>query len=641
MSEQELYNSRIINTYIKLIKNKYSYVNIPELLAYAGMEPYQVEDQAHWFTQDQIDRFYEKARQLTANDNIAREAGRYAISLDAVGVIRPYILGLVNPAEAFLILNRMVETSFARSSKYETQLIAPNRVQITVSPYPGIEEKIFQCENRMGYFEAVGLGITHQLPKIDHSECIFSGGDVCRYEISWKDTRSGWWKKSKNQAAVIMPLMSLALFLYAPLSIAFAGLAFSIIAVMAITVYAGMLEREDLLIALNHLRSSTEELVGRIDTNYNNALLINEIGLTLSKKIDLNYVFDVIAQIVSKRVDFDRGLILLANEDKTLLRYSAGFGYIDEQIEILRSTTFHLNRPESKGPFVVAFSEQKPILVNDVEDIVPHLSLKSLAFARQLGSKSFIVCPIMYEGESFGILAVDNVKTKRPFLQSDINLLMGIAPEIGISIHNAKLIERREEQFKSTLEVLARSIDARDFLTAGHSEKVTEYAVGISRELGLSEDYCEMMRVASLLHDYGKIGISDAILKKPGKLTDEEYEEIKTHAEKTRQILLKINFQGIYREVPEIAGAHHEKVDGTGYPKGLRGEAIPLGARILAVADFFEAVTAKRHYRDSMPIDVAIQMLEEQRDIHYDSAVIDAFLQYYSKNGMQPTNTKN
>jgi HD-GYP domain-containing protein (c-di-GMP phosphodiesterase class II) len=189
--------------------------------------------------------------------------------------------------------------------------------------------------------------------------------------------------------------------------------------------------------------------------------------------------------------------------------------------------------------------------------------------------------------------------------------------------------------------VLARSIDARDFLTAGHSEKVTEYAVGISRELGLSEDYCEMMRVASLLHDYGKIGISDAILKKPGKLTDEEYEEIKTHAEKTRQILLKINFQGIYREVPEIAGAHHEKVDGTGYPKGLRGEAIPLGARILAVADFFEAVTAKRHYRDSMPIDVAIQMLEEQRDIHYDSAVIDAFFQYYSKNSKQPTNIKN
>ena len=212
---------------------------------------------------------------------------------------------------------------------------------------------------------------------------------------------------------------------------------------------------------------------------------------------------------------------------------------------------------------------------------------------------------------------------------------MGIAPAIGISIHNTRLIESREEQFKSTLEVLAKSIDARDFLTAGHSEKVTEYAVGISKELGLPDDYREMIRVASLLHDYGKIGISDAILKKPGKLTEEEYEEIKTHAEKTRQILLKINFQGIYREVPDIAGAHHEKVDGSGYPLGLKREEIPLGARIIAVADFFEAITAKRHYREPMPLDVALQMLEEKREIHYDGEVIDAFLRHISSIGAQ------
>ena len=146
-----------------------------------------------------------------------------------------------------------------------------------------------------------------------------------------------------------------------------------------------------------------------------------------------------------------------------------------------------------------------------------------------------------------------------------------------------------------------------------------------------------MIRVASLLHDYGKIGISDAILKKPGKLTDEEYEEIKTHAEKTRQILLKINFQGIYREVPDIAGAHHEKVDGSGYPNGLKGEEIPLGAKIIAVADFFEAITAKRHYREPMALDVALQMLEEKREIHYDGEVIDAFLRYFNGNGGLPS----
>src|SRR5208283_3308532 len=153
-------------------------------------------------------------------------------------------------------------------------------------------------------------------------------------------------------------------------------------------------------------------------------------------------------------------------------------------------------------------------------------------------------------------------KTKRPLVQSDINLLMGIAPEIAISIRNAMLIEVKERQFQNILQVLAASIDARDFLTAGHSEDVTKHAVNIAREMGLGKDYCEVIRVAALLHDYGKIAIQDDILKKEGRLTAEEYKEIKKHASKTREILEQINFEGIYKEVPQIAGAHHEKYNG-------------------------------------------------------------------------------
>ena len=477
MAGPELYNSKIISTYLKLIKGKYSYVDIAELLTFAGMEQYQVEDQAHWFTQEQIDRFYEKARQLTGNDNLAREAGRYSLSYDAVGVIRQHLLGLVSLSEAYMLVNKLV-MNFTRSAQYISRSVGTNKVEITVTPYAGVEERPFQCENRMGYLEAIGLCFAHQLPHVVHTECIFKGGAMCRYEISWRDIRSVFWKKARNYAAAILVPVCIASLFYMSVGSAFIGFAVSIILVLLLDMFASLLERDNLHSAFRNVRSSAEELIDRINANYNNALLINEIGLALSKKIDLNDVFNSIAEIFSKRVDYDRGLILLSDKDKTILRYSAGFGYIDEQVDMLKNTTFHLNRPESKGPFVVAFSEQKPILVNNIEDIAPHLSEKSLAFAKKLGSKSFIVCPIMYEGESFGILAVDNVNNKRSFLQSDINLLMGIAPEIGISIHNARLIESREEQFKSTLEVLAKSIDARDFLTAGHSEKVTEYAGG-------------------------------------------------------------------------------------------------------------------------------------------------------------------
>ncbi len=221
---------------------------------------------------------------------------------------------------------------------------------------------------------------------------------------------------------------------------------------------------------------------------------------------------------------------------------------------------------------------------------------------------------------------MDNVESKRPLLESDINLLMGVAPEIGISVHSALMAEERERQFRSILRTLAASIDARDNLTAGHSEKVTEYAMAICDEMALPQEHTEVIRVASLLHDYGKIGIKDSILKKSGPLTPKEREEIKTHVVKTQDILERVSFRGAFRQVPFIAGCHHERMDGSGYPKGLKGGEIPLGARIIAVADFFEAITARRHYHEPRPFSEAISMLREEAGHHLDSEVVAALL---------------
>jgi len=208
---------------------------------------------------------------------------------------------------------------------------------------------------------------------------------------------------------------------------------------------------------------------------------------------------------------------------------------------------------------------------------------------------------------------------------------MGVANQIAISIHNVRLVEARLRQFQSMLKVLVASTDARDPVTAGHSLRVTEYVQGICQELGLTPTYCEVIRVASLLHDYGKIGVEDKILKKPGKLSPEEYAEIKTHASKTRRILEEIEFEGIYRSVPEIAGSHHEKIDGTGYPLGLKGEDIPFGAKIIAVADVFEALTARRHYRDPMPVEKAFEILENKIGSRFDRRCVESLRRYYQK----------
>jgi len=626
-----LYSSRIINTCVKLIKRKYSYININELLSYAGMEAYQIEDEGHWFTQKQTDLFSERVVKLTGNKNFFREAGGYAASPEALGSIGQFILGLGSPATAYGLVQKLIPY-FVKSSTYESKKIGSDKIEITVTPKEGVNEKPYQCENRMGYWEAIALIFNYRLPKIEHPECLFKGGKICRYTISLRESNVAFFKKIRNYGALFLSATLIgSYFIHAEITLTVI-LPFSIFAVLLLTLFAGILEKKELNSAIYNLRDSTDKLLEQTNINYNNVSMINEIGLALSKQMDTDSILLNVVQILQKRLDYDRGGIFLANKDKTRLNFRRGFGYTDEQFSVLKNTDFHLDRPESKGVFVVSFRKQKPFLINDIDEIKEDLSPRSLEFAKKMGTKSFVCCPIVYEEESLGILAVDNIRTKKLLVQSDINLLMGIAPEIGISIHNAMLIDARERQFKSILQVLASSIDARDPLTAGHSEKVTEYAVGICNELGMSRDYCEMIRVASLLHDYGKIGIKDDILKKEGKLNTEEREEIQKHVEKTNDILKKVNFEGIYKEVPEIAGSHHEKIDGSGYPKGLRGEEIPLGARIIAVADFFEAITSKRHYRDAMPLDIAFEFLKEHSGKQFDSEVVEAFIRYYNLN---------
>jgi len=632
MNDKPLYNSRIIDTYIKFIKRHYSYVNIGDLLDYAKMKAYEVADQGHWFTQEQIDLFYEKLVKITGNEKIAREAGRYAASPDALGVMRQYALGLVGPSSAFALL-KQATANFVKSSTYESRKLASDKVEITVTPKEGIEEKLFQCENRIGFFEAIVMMFNYKLHNIQHTECIFKGGKVCRYVIEWENTASAVWKKIRNTviALTIIAYLVLFIFLQDYLSITFLAISASI--VLLISIISENREKRDLNVAIDNVRNSTNELLDQITVNYNNTIVTNEIGQAISRQTNIDDIISNVIQILEKRLDYDRGLILLANHEKTRLVFRSGFGYTEEQSATLHKTLFHLDRPESKGVFVISFRGQKPFLINDFNDIESNLSQHSLAFAKKMGTQSFICCPIICDEESIGILAVDNVRSKKPLIQSDMSLLMGIAHVIGISIRNADLLEARVTQFKSMLQALAASIDARDNLTAGHSAKVTEFSIGICEELGMTAEYREMIRVASLLHDYGKIGVPDAILKKPGRLTTEEHDIVKTHSAKTREILEQINFEGIYREVPQIAGSHHEKIDGTGYPNGLKGKEIPLGAKIIAVADFFEAITSKRHYRDPMPLDVALQLLQDGIGKHFEKKIVVAFMRYLEKEG--------
>jgi HD-GYP domain-containing protein (c-di-GMP phosphodiesterase class II) len=233
-------------------------------------------------------------------------------------------------------------------------------------------------------------------------------------------------------------------------------------------------------------------------------------------------------------------------------------------------------------------------------------------------------------GDVLGVMQAIN-KAGGHFDTADIERLEGLAGSVAISLENAMLFDEQDRQFRSILEVMAASIDAKDHLTAGHSKKVTQYAIGIAMELGFGEKELDVLGVAALLHDYGKLGIDDKVLKKPGKLTPQEYSHIQEHVKITRSILDKMHFARKYRLVPLIAASHHERLDGSGYAEGRRDDDIPFMAKILAVADVFEALTAKRHYHEARSAERAFEILEENSGTHFDPNIVAALKAYWPK----------
>ena len=231
-----------------------------------------------------------------------------------------------------------------------------------------------------------------------------------------------------------------------------------------------------------------------------------------------------------------------------------------------------------------------------------------------------------------GAFQILNKQGGKYFTNEDEDLLVAIASSASIALENANLfakqlqmIEEQQKSFTSFINTLATSLDARDKITAGHSMRVTQYTSILAKEMGFEPEKIDAFEKAALLHDIGKIGVQDNVLFKEGRLTDEEYKHIQTHAQITSDILNQMYFTEQLKDVPTIAASHHERYDGKGYFNNTSGENIHIGGRILAVSDVFDAITSKRHYRDRMEIGNVLKILSEGSGSHFDPKIIDVF----------------
>ena len=341
-----------------------------------------------------------------------------------------------------------------------------------------------------------------------------------------------------------------------------------------------------------------------------------KIGRSITAQTDINVLLRVIAEETKVAMQADRCTVFLLDKKTNELWSKIALGLDSEEIRF----------PADKGLAGYVVRTGESINITDAYND-PRFN-PDVDKATGYTTKTILCMPIKNNNqEIIGAFQVLN-KVNGVFTKSDEDLLVAIGGSASIALENAQLFEQQKELYKeqkllfeSFINTLAASIDARDKITAGHSTRVKLYSMLMADELHLDIKTKEILEKAATLHDIGKIGIRDSVLQKEGKLTDEEYKHIQEH-----NILQQICTNEDFKQISEIACSHHEKYDGTGYYRHLKGEEIPYGGRILAVSDVFDAITSKRHYRDKMPIVNVIDILLKGSGSHFDKSLVDVFL---------------
>lgn len=368
----------------------------------------------------------------------------------------------------------------------------------------------------------------------------------------------------------------------------------------------------------NHLAILLERtgLVKDLDQRVEQFSTLNDVGNLLISTLDEKVVRRRAMEAITGLMDAEAGSLLMVDRAKGELYFDVALGEKGAEMKEVRLRI---------GEGIAGWVAQKgrAVLIKDVR--------KDKRFQKGADKKSgfktrdMVCVPVRIKGRTLAVLQAMNSKSGA-FTKDSLKLFQMFSNQVAIAIDNARLYEEIRDTFYATSKALAESIEKRDPYTGGHTKRVLEYSLAIGLELGMDDNMIEKLKLSAVLHDVGKIGVDDSILRKQAPLNDEEFDMMKQHPAMGADIM---------RHVPQLGDIipgmlyHHERPDGRGYPEGLKGRKIPLIARIISAADTYDAMTTTRPYRKGLPKEVALAELRKYSGTQFDRSVVKAFIRAF------------
>ena len=371
---------------------------------------------------------------------------------------------------------------------------------------------------------------------------------------------------------------------------------------------------KNVLHALNQLNAeliTVQEKVGTLEEQWGGLRALAEIGYVVNSSLEVRTVLSEVMDKFIQLTGAQRAFLML-QDDQGKLYTVVGRNW---KLESLKPGEYEISRTVVDR----VVQEEEAILTTNAQEDPRFDGIQSVV---AYSLRSILCVPLIVKDEFIGVIYADNRVREGIFTENHRFLLSAFANQAAAALENAQLFNDLSMSYEQTLEALVTALDARERETEQHTRRVVLYSMALAKKMGLSDEELIEIRRGALMHDIGKIWVPDAILQKPGPLTDEEWVVMRRHPEEGLRILQGIVF---FEGAVDIVGSSHEHYDGSGYPRGLVGDQIPLGARIFAVADALDAITSDRSYRKAQPFKAAYEEILRCRGTQFDPKVVDVF----------------